>query len=80
MNPPAAHPPAWATTTSPEPTPSLPMEIDGLGKHFHQCTALCSPWHTLRGTANWIRGVVASRAITAACAFAVVGGLGWVLV
>lgn len=80
MNPPAARSPTWATTTSCEPSPSLPMEIDGLGEHFQQCASLCGPWQALRGSATLMRGVLASRAVTVAFVIAVAGALVWVLV
>lgn len=80
VNPPASRSPTWATTSSHEPSPSLPMEIDGLSEHFDQCTALCSPWQALRSAASLMRGAVAARAITVVCVIAAAGAIGWMLV
>lgn len=80
MNPPAARSPTWATTSSREASSSLPMELDGLGEHIHQCTAQRSPWQALLSAASLMRGVVAARAITAVCVIAAVGALVWLLV
>ncbi|MGC4394541.1 hypothetical protein [Hydrogenophaga sp. T2] len=80
MNPPATRSPTWATTSSCEPSESLPMELEGLGEHIHQCTALFRPWQTLLSAARSMRGAVAARAITVICVIAAAGAIGWVFI
>lgn len=80
MTAPVSRSPTWATTSSPEPTPSLLMELDGLGDHFQHCASLGSPAQSLRQGAGLVQRTVAARAVTAVAIVAALGVLAWWLV
>lgn len=79
MNPSSQRSPSWATTSSREALPSMPMEIDELGEHFRHCGALCGPGQRIRSAASLLHGFVASRAVSFAVVIASAGGLWWLL-
>jgi hypothetical protein len=78
--PPASAPlPTWVTATPHEPAESLPMELNALGDHFQQCSAMHGPAQVLRRGAGLLQGVVAARTVTAAALIALVCALWWVV-